>query len=448
MVQPIDYLGLLPQVDIGQSLLSGVQAGSAFRQAIDQRKAREAAQQRQEQFSADLQNALANGGDARVWAEMTAKYPDMRQAFKQAWELNSQDQRDAEFGAGTQVYSALRQDRPDVAIRTIDENIEALRNSGRDTKSLESIRSQIQRDPKSATGYVGLVLSSLEPEKWKTVIETDISAGKAPYEIQKAGAEATQADVEARDTPERLYLSNLNTAAGIRNIDSQIAERSNRLNLDRDRLQSDTEAKLYELGQKQGQLDGDAKKLVNDSVIGSVASDQAASRALDLAERLKKEGGGYGVASTAGEWLKRATGQQDALSSLRKEYIRLRNAQAIKDLPPGVATDKDVSLALEGFPDPSADAGTISSFLRGVAKMNQVAAVSENAKAEWVNSVGHLGKARSDINIDGVNVPAGTTFTDFSRSYIDKKAQQRGAEQTQSQVQNRSYMRFANPGAQ
>lgn len=198
MVQPIDYLGLLPQVDLGQSLLSGVQAGSAFRQAIDQRKAQEAAQLRQEQFSADLQNALANGGDARVWAAMTAKYPDMREAFKQSWELNSQDQKDAEFGAGTQVYSALRQNRPDVAIQTIDENIEALRNSGRDTKSLENIRAQIERDPKTATGYVGLVLSSLEPEKWGKIAGEARAEEAAPFELSEKVSKAQKAAVDAR----------------------------------------------------------------------------------------------------------------------------------------------------------------------------------------------------------------------------------------------------------
>ena len=89
----------------------------------------------------------------------------------------------------------------------------------------------------------------------------------------------------------------------------------------------------------------------------------------------------------------------------------------------------------------------MASFLRGMAKMNQYTAVTENAKAEWVNAVGHLGKPKTDINIDGVNVPAGSTFADFARTYMDAKVGQRAAVQGQAQVPNRSYMRWAQPGA-
>ena len=86
--------------------------------------------------------------------------------------------------------------------------------------------------------------------------------------------------------------------------------------------------------------------------------------------------------------------------------------------------------------------------MRGMAKLNQLTAVTENAKAEWVNSVGHLGKPKTDINIDGINVPAGSTFTDFARQYLATKAEQRGAQQSQQNVGSRSYMRWANPQGQ
>jgi hypothetical protein len=447
MVQPIDYLGMLPRPDIGQSLLQGLQAGAAIRETIDARTEREQARLLKEQFNADLQGYLSDP-QPQVAAQMILKYPQMREAFKTSTEIGDKARLDADFGAGLQAYHALQQGDSASALRVLDEQISALQNSGQNTANLERIRSGIERDPKFTAANAGLVLASIDPERFQKSIDAFSASQKAPVEQQKLAAETFKAQQEAANTPERLYLENQQNRAAVRNIDSQIEDRANRIGLDRDRLQSDTEAKLYELGQKQGQLTDDARKIVNDSVVSSTAYEQSASRALDLAGRLEKEGGGYGVASTAGEWLKRATGQQDAMSALRKEYSRLRNAQAIKDLPPGVATDKDVALALEGFPETSADARTISLFLRGVAKMNQVASVSDNAKAEWVNSVGHLGKARGDIVIDGVNVPAGTTFTDFSRSYIDKKAQQRGAEQAQAQVPNRSYMRFANPGAQ
>ena len=447
MVQPIDYMGMLPQVDLGQSLLSGIQAGAAIRQVRDQRAEQERAAQMQEQYNAALQDYLAKPS-AQKAAAMSVQFPGQMKAIKQSWDLQSQGQRDADFGTGMKVYSALNTGRPEIAKQVLSEQIAAMKNSGQDASDLESILGSIDTNPQAASAAIGITLSAMEPEKFGKATSFFQETQKAPIELRKAGAEAFKAEAEAAASPERVFLENQQKRADIKNIESQVTDRSSRLNLDRDKLQSETEAKLFELGQKQTQLDPDGRKLVNDSVVNSVAADQAAGRALELADNLDKEGGGYGAFSTAGEWLKRATGNQDAMSALRKEYTRLRNAQAIKELPPGVATDKDVALAMEGFPDPSADAGTISSFLRGVAKMNQVAAVSENAKSEWVNSVGHLGKPKADIVIDGVNVPAGTTFTDFSRNYISQKAQQRGAEQTQQQIPQRSYMKYANPRAQ
>ena len=176
---------------------------------------------------------------------------------------------------------------------------------------------------------------------------------------------------------------------------------------------------------------------------------QSSNSTLNLAEQLEKSGVGYGAFGSAAEWLKKTTGNQDVVTQMRKEYTRIRSSQVIKMLPPGPASDKDIELAMAGFPPDTADAATLASFLRGMSKLNTYTAVTENAKAEWVNSVGHLGKPKTDINVDGVNVPAGSTFTDFSRQYIDSKVSQRQTQQAQSQVQSRSYMRWAQPqGAQ
>jgi hypothetical protein len=166
---------------------------------------------------------------------------------------------------------------------------------------------------------------------------------------------------------------------------------------------------------------------------------------LDLASRLEQEGGGRGVFTSASEWFKKATGNQDGWTQARQEYIRLRNTQAIKSLPPGPATDRDIELALKGFPPDNADAATLASFMRGMAKMQQYEAVAESAKSEWVNSVGSLGRATRDIEIGGVQVPKGTTYVDFARQFMDQRAQDLAATQAGRAVAGRGYMRWANP---
>lgn len=435
---PYDYT--VQQPDIAGSLLGGIQAGQqlgAARDAINQKK----------QYADDLHSTLSNP-TPQAFSALIAKYPQQQKAFQASWDILNKDQRDQQFSAGTQAYSAIQNGKPDVALGILDKQIAALENSGQDAGNLTKIKDAIERDPQGAGAQIALSLSSYDPDRWGKIATEMRASQLAPAQSRKAGAEAEKASYEARNTPERLALENSQTRGAIRNLDSQIGERAQRLNLDRDKLQTDTELKLNELGQKATTLDDGAKKLVNDSAIASVAADQTAGQFLDLASQLDKAGGGYGAFSTASEFLKSATGNQDALSAMRREYIRLRNTQAIKNLPPGAASDADVAMSMQGFPEPSADAKTLAQFLRGTAKLSQLEAANENAKSEWVNSVGHLGKPKRDIEIDGVSVPAGTTYMDFAKKYVGAKTQQRGAEQSQQQVPSRSYMRFATPGGQ
>lgn len=445
MAGPFDYTVQSPNI-VG-SILGGIQGGQQLRANQDALEARDEAVRKQKEYEADFQNYIQNP-TFKSTADFIAKHPGSAKPFETSWNIRSKGQNDQIFSTGIQALNALDSNRPEVALKLFDDQISAIENAGEDSKDFKSIRDSIERNPTGAKGVIGLALASYKPEEFSKIAQTRREEAKAPYELGKLQAESGIKQVEARYAPEREFLESSKGRAELRNIDSQIQDRSKRLFLDKDRLQSDVELKLNELGQKATTLDDSAKKIVNEAAISSVVADQAAGSMLDLAGRIEKEGGGYGALTNATEWLKNATGNQNALTDMRKEYIRLRNTQAIKMLPPGVATDRDMVTAMEGFPSPSADAGTLSSFLRGMAKMNQIAAVGENAKSEWVNSVGHLGKPKNDIVIDGVSVPAGTTFTDFTRNYLSEKAGQRGAEQAQTQVPQRSYMKYAQPRAQ
>ena len=70
--------------------------------------------------------------------------------------------------------------------------------------------------------------------------------------MRKEEALGTREQLVTANTPTRLALENTQTAANIRNLDSQIADRANRLvldrdklKLDRDKLQSDVALKLF-----------------------------------------------------------------------------------------------------------------------------------------------------------------------------------------------------------
>lgn len=445
MAGPFDYT--VQQPNIAGSILGGIQAGQSLQADQQKIQAQQDAAARAIQHETDLQNYFEKPTPQSA-AEMMAKYPEFQKSMSASFETLDKAQKDETFKAGTQAISAINSGRPEIAKKILDDRIAAYENSGQDTTDLVSLRKSLDTNPEAVSSGLALTMASLNPEGFSKIAAEMRAAEKAPYELGKLKAESGIKQVEARYAPEREFLESSKTRSELRNIDSQIKERSGRLNLDQDKLQTETELKLNELGQKATTLDDSAKKLVNDAVVSSVAADQAAGQFLDLASQIEKLGGGYGAFGTAAEFWANATGQQDAMSAARREYVRLRNTQAVKNLPPGAASDADVAMALEGFPKETADAKTLSSFLRGTAKLSQIEAVNDNAKSEWVNSVGHLGKPKTDIVIDGVNVPAGTTFTDFTRKYLSEKAGQRGAEQAQQQVPQRSYMKYAQPRAQ
>lgn len=451
-LEPINYTAMMPQVDLGQSLMQGIQSGAAIQAMRAKQQEQEQAKALQEQYRQDLQGAL-NNPTQQTWAAMIAKYPGQREAFSKSAELYGKDKAQNEFWQGMEVSNALENGAPEIAREKLTEIVTARKNSGQPAGIYEQVLTALDNgNIKGAQGATNMALSMLDPDNFQKALQNRVKSAttgseiaKAGAEAKKLGAEATQAQLEAGQTPERLQLEAAKGRAEIRNIDSQVNERAQRLGLDRDKLQSDVEMKLYEFGKNENKLDGDGRKLVNDAVISSVTAGQVAGQMEDLAQRLDAAGGGYGAAAKASEWLKEATGNQDYMTELRKEYVRIKNSQAIKMLPPGPATDKDIALAMSGFPSETSDAKTISSFLRGMAKMNNLTAATDTAKAEWVNSVGSLGRTKSDIVVDGIKVPAGMSFMDFTKGYVQKKAKQGTTESQQQVVPQRSYMRWATP---
>lgn len=450
-MDPINYsLNVKSPFD---SALSGVQAGIGISQAIDQSDARKQAlaqQQQQMQQQRQMQGDLAvlsqkQNPTAQDFASITTKYPVLASHFKDTWSMLNQDQQAARLNQATQIFSALHAGQTGIASDLAQKSADAYKNSGneQDAQSMDTLAKMIQMSPETAKTSTGLLLSSiLGPEKFASTFST---LSKLPGEVAEGQAKAQKTQYEAQNTPERLSLENGQTAANVRNIDSQIGDRSGRLSLDRDKLQSEVQLKLYELGQKANTLDDGAKKLINDSTISAVAANQSAGQMGNLANRLESTGGGYGKFSSASEWLKQTTGSQDYMTQLRSEYARIRNGQVMQMLPPGSASDKDVEIAQKGFPPDTADAKTMASFLRGMAKLQQYSSAADTAKAEWTNAVGHLGKPKTDIMIDGIAVPAGSSFVDFTKNYLDKKQKQLATEQDQKNVGARGYMRWAQP---
>lgn len=127
-----------------------------------------------------------------------------------------------------------------------------------------------------------------------------------------------------------------------------------------------------------------------EAATAAMESEQNAGVADKLVEDFERElakgsGPRGGVIGGTEEGFRRIMGSPDAVSNLKIRYYQLRNSQAVKNLPPGAASDADVQLALQGWPGDDAPISQIISFLRGMAKMERASAEYNYFKANYVS---------------------------------------------------------------
>lgn len=97
---------------------------------------------------------------------------------------------------------------------------------------------------------------------------------------------------------------------------------------------------------------------------------------------------GGGAPSTTSEKFKAVLGSQDAVSDQRRRFRAFRASRAVTNLPPGVASDKDIELALSGFPPENANNEAILSFLRGQAKLARLDEAYNLLKSDLISTQG------------------------------------------------------------
>lgn len=424
-----------------QAALQGYQAGSAIRNDQQQQQALQQAQARQRQMNVDLQAAAQ---DHTLMPNVMIKYPEIADKLKVGLDATNSQAAQQTLSQITPIYAALQNGNVNAAVEQATNMANAYRNAGMLDKAndLDAMIEHMQTNPQDTAvrlaGRISVLPGGdkiLDGVKASMLLPSDVATGKAG--ASKAQSEAIVSGVAAGKAQAKTELDN-------QNLKSQIAERAARLRLDQDKLTTDTQVKLSELTQKYGQLPDDARKLVNDSAVAATSSEAAVQQYQQLAGKIDALGGswGSGGTSSAGEWLSRAVGNEDAVSALKREYTRMASQGLIKLLPPGPASDKDIANAKEGIPNANASPAVVSSYLRGMAKLSAYDAVLNNAKAEWAGAVQHLGRTKADIVIDGTRVPAGTTFNEFARGYLASKAD---ALDSAARIGGRGYMRFAIP---
>lgn len=433
-----------------ESAMRGYAQGAAVRDDQAALAARQQAAQVQQQQAQVLQSLLSNpAATADDYSKATLLVPGLKDHLKQSWDMRNTAQQQSLISDASQWYAAIRNRQPKTAIDSMNARADAMEQAAggqtADSKALRIQAQVIEAHPEFGATNIGMMLAA-HPEGQK-VINSYAALGKegrdaaeAPAELARKKAEATIKGVEAANKQKQIDSDLANTA-------SLITDRSKRFGLEQDQLTTQTQLKLKELGLQYGQLPPAIAEGVNTAATESIAAEQSASRMSDLANKLEAEGGGFGALSTAGEWIKKATGNQNEMTRLRAEYNRIVTPAAMaayKKVASGSTSDKDIDTAMTGVPKDTADAGQLAAFLRGAAKLQVYDSVYNDAKSQWLATNRDLGKAKADIEIADVKVPAGATFKNFADQFIAAKAAEKIGAMT---VAGRGYMRFATPAA-
>jgi len=256
--------------------------------------------------------------------------------------------------------------------------------------------------------------SKLAAEATTAQAEAQVAAPTKRAELLKKSADANKALIESEFTQRAQELGLQEKTWNIKNLQSEIGTRGAKLKLDTQMTNVNVLEKLASINKMNTDIPADTRKLINESAIVAATSKQSADQFNDLAKRI--EGlGGYGKLSSLSEFAKSTIGAEGYETSLRQEYTRLRNTAAIKSLPPGPATDKDIQMALSGFPKDTSNSAQIAQFLRGMAKLQDIDASVANAKTDWLTqNNGTLTRSGKTFVAGDFTVRPGETFNDFS----------------------------------
>jgi hypothetical protein len=131
-----------------------------------------------------------------------------------------------------------------------------------------------------------------------------------------------------------------------------------------------------------GDLDSRAAAAVREATKeGRVLRDKAAA-SLSIANQFTSlENIPAGAPALVAEKWKALLGNENEITLLRANYNSIKNALVMDSLPPGVASDKDIELALSGFLPSTANPVQVSSFMRGMAKISDISAKKEFMRA-------------------------------------------------------------------
>ncbi len=144
----------------------------------------------------------------------------------------------------------------------------------------------------------------------------------------------------------------------------------------------------FDLLEYRKELSDKETQMIVDAENSALQSEINMTRAGDLARQyddLYAQGATAGVVKDLQRWIARMAGREGEDELIYREFSDLRNSSVIQNLPPGVASDRDIQIAMEGWPGPTANPAHVAAFLRGRQKMLALKHAFDSHKAYWIS---------------------------------------------------------------
>lgn len=196
MVQPVNYMAAMPQIDLSQSFAGLGNALGQYGEYQKQQKAEQAAAELKAQYANDVSAYFAKPSASGL-AQLTAKYPGQREAFKDIGDRMTAEQKAVELPVMAQAFYAITSGKPEAAKKLVDQQIEGMKNGGLDVTKLEMLRSRLDDAPAQVAGLVGLIGSSIDPDAWGKMMGEKRAQELQPSLVRKGAAEAGAAESDA-----------------------------------------------------------------------------------------------------------------------------------------------------------------------------------------------------------------------------------------------------------
>lgn len=289
-MDPINYN--IQVRDPFQSALQGAQVGlqfNALRQAQQQQELQRQQAMQQQQDMADF--VAKPGKTAEDFMNMTLKYPQLAEHFKNGWGMLNESQRQTALQDMSQVAAAIQAGDTETATSLLDRQAEAARNSGdaAGAAKAEGMSRLIKLHPESAAATIGLGLASVQ--KSEDFMKNYSTWAKTPGEAAKTEAEAQKSKVEAKFAEQSALLDLEKRGWDVKKIQADIEtqKEANRIAAMNAAISRETnQLKRAELQQKIDESRAALDEKIRTKAADAESAASSIDNSLNTIERLKR----------------------------------------------------------------------------------------------------------------------------------------------------------------